>query len=132
VPPEYDALVAKVIAHAPDRAGALQRLGCALRELVILGVTTNTEFLTTLLDDPEVAAGSADTQLITRAYNDWKPAAAGSTLSSPELIAAALALAVQDGSSAAHGRGAGSGDGRRAPATPWDTLGGWRNGGVGR
>src|SRR5690606_1313030 len=50
VPPEYDPMVAKVIAHASDRPAALRRLIGALRELVVLGVTTNAEFLTALLE----------------------------------------------------------------------------------
>ena len=130
VPPEYDALVAKVIAHAPDRDGALRRLQCALRELVLLGVTTNAEFLASLLRDPSVIAGDADTQLITRAYGDWKPRAPGSSVASPELVAAALALALHH--EAAPARGAAAVPGTPAASTPWDTLVAWRNGTAGR
>ena len=130
VPPEYDALVAKVIAYAPDRAGARQRLVCALRELVILGVTTNAEFRTTLLHDPDFAAGTADTQLITRSYGAWSPRPPEPSLAAPEVIAAALAIALQqDGRT--YGSGAAAQGAQRA-ATPWEALGAWRNGRAGR
>jgi len=130
VPPEYDALIAKVIAYAPDRDAALQRLGCALRELVVLGVTTNAEFLAALLRDPAVAAGNTDTQLITRAYGAWSPPAAATSIDAPELIAAALALALQ--ADRRQGGPATSIQWSHVTATPWDTLGAWRPGGTGR
>src|SRR5262249_22153727 len=40
VTPYYDALLAKLIALAPDRPQALERLAAALREFKIAGVTT--------------------------------------------------------------------------------------------
>ena len=39
---DYDSMIAKVIAHGPDRATALARLDRALADTAILGVTTNT------------------------------------------------------------------------------------------
>jgi acetyl-CoA carboxylase biotin carboxylase subunit len=41
VPPHYDSLVAKLIAHAPTRAECLTRLDRALKEYAILGIHTN-------------------------------------------------------------------------------------------
>lgn len=127
VPPEYDALIAKVIAHAPDRTGAIARLRGALRELAVLGVTTNAEFLATLLADPSVAAGRADTQLITREYAGWTPTIAPPTVAAPEVIAAALAIALHGGRTTRQAEGQSV-----APATPWLTLTGWRAGGGAR
>jgi acetyl-CoA/propionyl-CoA carboxylase biotin carboxyl carrier protein len=125
VPPEYDPLIAKVVAHAPDRERALHRLGGALRELVVLGVTTNAEFLTTLLADPEVVAGRADTQLLSRSYAAWAPAPPGDAAFAPDAVAALLAVALRrDG----HQRTA-SGERPRA-STPWDLLPAWRTGGA--
>src|SRR5690606_16923342 len=38
---DYDPMLAKVIAHAADRAGALRRLDRALADTAVLGVVTN-------------------------------------------------------------------------------------------
>ncbi|OHV33564.1 MULTISPECIES: ATP-binding protein [Pseudofrankia] len=63
---DYDPMLAKVIAWAPDRAGALRRLDTALAGTVLLGVTTNIGFLRTLLTHPDVRAGALDTGLVER------------------------------------------------------------------
>ncbi|MBC7590023.1 MAG: ATP-grasp domain-containing protein, partial [Salinibacterium sp.] len=63
---QYDPMLAKVIAWAPDRASALRRLGAALGRTAVHGVTTNIEFLSLLLRDGDVAAGQLDTGLIER------------------------------------------------------------------
>ncbi len=62
----YDPMLAKVIAHGPDRATALRRLRAALGSTVVLGLDTNTGFLRRLLDHPAVVAGELDTGLIDR------------------------------------------------------------------
>jgi acetyl-CoA/propionyl-CoA carboxylase biotin carboxyl carrier protein len=62
----YDPMLAKVIAHGADRAQALERLDAALAATLVLGVDTNIDFLRTLLADPVVQAGEADTGLIDR------------------------------------------------------------------
>ena len=48
----YDSLLAKVIAHAPTRELALDRLDGALAHLAVLGPPTNTAFLRRLLFEP--------------------------------------------------------------------------------
>jgi acetyl-CoA/propionyl-CoA carboxylase biotin carboxyl carrier protein len=62
----YDPMLAKVIAHGPDRATALRRLRAALADTVVLGLDTNTGFLRRLLAHPDVVAGELDTGLIDR------------------------------------------------------------------
>jgi acetyl-CoA/propionyl-CoA carboxylase, biotin carboxylase, biotin carboxyl carrier protein len=124
VPPEYDALIAKVIAHGADRGAALASLRGALREMVVLGVTTNAEFLAALASDPSVVAGTADTQLITRCYADWAPESSGADA---DAIAAALAITLGaaggPSASAMHG-----GADAIASTSPWDALTSWRVG----
>ncbi len=68
IPPDYDSMVAKVIAWGRDRPEALARLRCALREttVVLRGGTTTKSFLLDLLDRPEVVAGTADTAWLDR------------------------------------------------------------------
>ncbi|WP_309615508.1 biotin carboxylase N-terminal domain-containing protein [Salinibacterium sp.] len=63
---QYDPMLAKVIAWAPDRASALRRLVAALGHTAVHGVTTNIEFLSLLLRDGDVADGRLDTGLIER------------------------------------------------------------------
>ena len=68
IPPDYDSMVAKVIAWGRDRREALARLRCALRETTVLiaGGTTTKSFLLDLLGRPEVVSGEADTQWLDR------------------------------------------------------------------
>ncbi len=66
----YDPLLAKVIAFAADRDSALSALANALATTTVLGVTTNRGFLRWLLDQPEVRAGMANTELID---DRWQP-----------------------------------------------------------
>jgi len=66
ITPFYDPMIAKIIAHAPDRATALRRLHGALSETVIAGSVTNRGFLCRLVQDDDFAAGRVDTGLIER------------------------------------------------------------------
>ncbi|MGA8520526.1 MAG: biotin carboxylase N-terminal domain-containing protein, partial [Pseudonocardiaceae bacterium] len=61
---DYDPLLAKVIAHGPDRDTALRRLDAALAQTSILGLGTNVAFLRALLADADVQAGKLDTGLV--------------------------------------------------------------------
>ncbi|NKY56698.1 biotin carboxylase N-terminal domain-containing protein [Nocardia flavorosea] len=70
---DYDPMLAKVIAHGPDRAAALAALDRALAETAVLGVRTNTDFLRFLLADPAVVAGRLDTALLDRRAGDFAP-----------------------------------------------------------
>ncbi|TXG92500.1 ATP-grasp domain-containing protein [Rhodococcus rhodnii] len=68
VPPDYDSMVAKIIAWGRDRDEAIARLRTALRDttVVIDGGTTTKSFLLDLLDRPEVLDASADTGWLDR------------------------------------------------------------------
>ncbi|MFO7572508.1 MAG: biotin carboxylase N-terminal domain-containing protein [Gaiellaceae bacterium] len=60
----YDPMIAKLIAHGRDRAGALAVLGAALAETEVSGVTTNLPFLRWLVGHPVVDAGHATTAFL--------------------------------------------------------------------
>lgn len=62
--PRYDSLLAKVIARAGTPDAAIVRLRRALRELRLDGVATNRDFLSAVLEHPEVRAGTATTRFI--------------------------------------------------------------------
>jgi propionyl-CoA carboxylase alpha chain len=66
VSPYYDAMVAKVVAHAPTRAEAAGSLASALRGARIHGVTTNRDLLVRILGEAEVLAGATDTAYLDR------------------------------------------------------------------
>ena len=59
VPLAYDPLLAKLIAHGDDRDDALDRLGVALAETEVRGVTTNLPFLRWLVTHPAFRAARA-------------------------------------------------------------------------
>src|SRR6516165_2606945 len=63
IPPQFDSMIAKVIAWGRDRPEARARLCRALRQTtaVIKGGTTNKGFLLDLLDRPEFVRGEVDT-----------------------------------------------------------------------
>ena len=61
----YDPMIAKLIAHAPTRAEAYDKLSAALRETEVAGVTTNLPFLRWLVAHPLVRAGRTTTAFLT-------------------------------------------------------------------
>ena len=66
VPPFYDSLMGKVIAHGIDREAALQRLHQALAATHIEGVATNIAFHQRVLADDEFRRGGVDTGFVAR------------------------------------------------------------------
>ncbi|WP_137149796.1 acetyl/propionyl/methylcrotonyl-CoA carboxylase subunit alpha [Mycolicibacterium sp. CR10] len=105
---DYDPMLAKVIAHAGDRATALRELDAALADTAVLGLTTNIEFLRFLLADPDVAAGRLDTGLLDRRAPDFEPLPPGDD----DLIAAAAYRWLRSWPA--------------TPASPWEVPSGWR------
>ena len=92
VSPRFDPMLAKVIAHGPDRAAALDRLQQALDETVVLGLTTNLRFLRWLVREPAVRTGEIRIDSLERIWppDDWAQRAA---LPDAAWQAAAAALA---------------------------------------
>jgi len=62
----YDPMIAKLVAHGPDRREALARLRTALDGTLVEGVTTNLPFLRWLAAHPAFAAGDVSTAFLTR------------------------------------------------------------------
>ena len=116
VPPDYDSLLAKIVAHGHGRAEALTRLEGALAEAVVTGLTTNQGQLRAILGHARFRAGAVDTGFFTDfvgALPDEAPAR--SQIADRQRALAALAahceaqMRVQE----------------RA-ASPWHSLGAWR------
>jgi acetyl-CoA carboxylase biotin carboxylase subunit len=64
VPPHYDSLVAKLIAHGADRAEAIARMRRALAEFLLEGVKTTIPFHARLLADPRFVEGAYSTAFL--------------------------------------------------------------------
>ena len=60
----YDPMLAKLIAHAPTRTQAYDRLADALRDTGVSGLTTNLPFLRWLVAHPLVRAGQTTTAFL--------------------------------------------------------------------
>ena len=107
VTPYYDPMIAKLIAHAPSRAAAAQRLAQACRGVEIWPVKSNAAFLARCLAHPRFLAGNIDTGLI--------EAEAATLIRTPDPSPAVLAAAARV---------------RLAPAgessSPWVALSGFR------
>jgi 3-methylcrotonyl-CoA carboxylase alpha subunit len=66
VSPYYDAMLAKMIAWAPTRDVAVERLNRALEESDVRGIVTNIPFLSALMTHPKVRTNAIDTGFIER------------------------------------------------------------------
>ena len=91
----YDPMIAKIVVHAPDRAHAIARMRRALSETVLLGVTTNQDYLRGVLGTSAFAAGDTTTDFVEQHMADWP--------CEPDLAdGAAVAVALFDVSGGAH------------------------------
>jgi acetyl-CoA carboxylase biotin carboxylase subunit len=117
VPVEYDPLLAKVSVWDADRARAARRMQAALRDVVILGPTTNVAFLQDILAHPAFAAGATHTGFVEEHLAAWRPPV-------DETDAAAIAAALA-GPPRSRASGATT---PSAQPSAWDTLGRWRLG----
>ena len=66
----YDPMIAKLIATAPTREEAIDRLILALSHYQISGVSTNRQFLTAILADADFRVGTMDTGFIADKFGD--------------------------------------------------------------
>ena len=70
VPPHYDSLVAKIIAHGATREEAIVRMRRALGETTIEGIRTNIALHQALIDEPGFRAGGFDIHHLERLLSD--------------------------------------------------------------
>lgn len=64
VPPTYDSMIAKIIAHGKDREEAIAKLKSAVAELVVEGIETNADFILKILSNRDFVANNYDTSFI--------------------------------------------------------------------
>jgi 3-methylcrotonyl-CoA carboxylase alpha subunit len=110
VSPYYDAMLAKVIAWAPTREVAIDKLNRGLEETDVRGIVTNIPFLSALVTHPAVRANAIDTGFIERELKNLTTAAhASGDLD----LCAAVAAVVNEEQNAA----------RNEAHSPWQTFG---------
>jgi acetyl-CoA carboxylase biotin carboxylase subunit len=66
IPPYYDSLIAKIIAHGHDRAEAIARMYGALGGFVVEGIKTTIPLHKRILTDADFVAGNFDTHFLER------------------------------------------------------------------
>lgn len=68
IPPNYDSMILKLIVHDKDRFRAINKMQCALGELVIEGVDTNIDFQFDILGNNRFISGDINTHFIQDEY----------------------------------------------------------------
>ena len=64
IPPDYDSLVAKIIAYAPTRPLAIKKMLTALEMTTIVGIKTNLPLHLSILSNSDFLKGNYDTQFM--------------------------------------------------------------------
>ena len=109
----YDPMLAKLIAWAPDRDGAIDRLRAALAHTVVAGVRTNARFLWEVLGADAVRRGELSTRLLEQSLQPSGGASAQETQDAWVIAAAALERLPM-------------GPGFATGASPWSSAAGFR------
>jgi len=120
ISPFYDSLVAKVIAHSPDRASAIATLADALDRLRLEGVETNSDLLAAVVAEPAFRAGDFHTGFL----EEHRIVDGLGDVPVEAVAAAAAWRSLVIGPAGEPGDAAGG-------ASPWDGGRPWRHAGVG-
>lgn len=110
----YDPMLAKLVVHGAERGQAIARMRACLRDMVLLGVTTNAAYLERLLAHPDFAAGRTHTGFIVE-----HAAALAASPPDPDTLDLVLAAATLAGRSVREVT-------QHIPE-PYASMGGWRN-----
>jgi acetyl/propionyl-CoA carboxylase alpha subunit len=131
VPPDYDNLVAKLLVHASDRDGAIDRLRRALDEAVIGGIQTTLPFHRFVARSEAFRAADLSTGWVA---DHWDGADSHRVSARAALISAgldALDRRGEDGSAGSVEVAAGGAGPATAGRSPGSPDGGWRQAGHG-
>jgi geranyl-CoA carboxylase alpha subunit len=94
VTPHYDSMLGKLVAHAPTRAQAIERLALGLDGTQLLGLPSNRAFLATCLRHPVFAQGAAGIPFLAE-HGDALRATLAESATAPHSAALVALLAVQ-------------------------------------
>ncbi len=114
----YDPLLAKLVVLAENRQEAMRKMAWALRQYIILGVTTNLSFLQDLVRHEAFQRGDITTDFVSQHFTHWQPA--DPPTSDLALVAAALAEMFEEQSEGGMRRG--GEETRGDPYSPWRQL----------
>ncbi|NCF65516.1 MAG: acetyl-CoA carboxylase biotin carboxylase subunit [Chloroflexi bacterium] len=123
ITPYYDPMLAKVITWGHDRDEAVRKMVRALREMIIMGVTTNIPYLLSILREPHFLAGQTPTDYIDDWMADWQPQ---ETIGDEAWLGAAVFELLQGGGKSKGSGTVVSGEVEDQP-DPWKDLASWRN-----
>jgi acetyl-CoA carboxylase, biotin carboxylase subunit len=119
VPQFYDPMISKLVAWAPTRDEAIERLRRALGEYTVHGITVNVQFLRQVLDHPAFRSGDYDTEFCAAYAKDLAPRV-DPRYEEVALIAAAVAAYQRDHDEAAAFARAGA---AQASRSHWQRIG---------
>lgn len=110
ISPYYDPMIAKLIVWGKDRNEALSRMGQALAQYQLVGLSSNIAFLQRLIHSRAFASADLDTGLIERNHSELFPLPDEAPHAVLALAAVSIILSERD---------SGAND-------PWDSSHGWR------
>jgi propionyl-CoA carboxylase alpha chain/3-methylcrotonyl-CoA carboxylase alpha subunit/acetyl-CoA/propionyl-CoA carboxylase biotin carboxyl carrier protein len=111
---DFDPMLAKLVVWGQDRSEATERMVAALRELTVLGLRTNIDYLVRVLETAAFCEGALHTGFVTEHADVLVPASVDEHLQDRVLIAAALGQrAFRDAIAAVE--------------DPYAAMAGWRN-----
>jgi acetyl/propionyl-CoA carboxylase alpha subunit len=119
VTPYYDPMLAKVITWGHDRPEAIRKMTRALRDTIVLGVTTNISYLLDILQEPSFLDGRTPTNYLQEHMAGWQP---HPTIDEEVLLALAVFESLQNERATLR-----ASDGTSAQPDPWEIAGRWRN-----
>ena len=88
----YDPMIAKLVTHAPDRAGAIEAHADALDRFVLDGIRHNIPFLASIMSKPRWRDGALSTRFIAEEYPGGFVPAAPEGAMARAFVAVALAI----------------------------------------
>lgn len=116
VPNDYDPILSKLVVHTASREHAIEKMVKALKEYIILGVTTPIDFLIDVLNSFPFVKADVFTTFIQEHFAQWKPGTKGNDLAMLAFIADELCKNRKINSSYT---------GKNKFVTPFETLGNW-------
>ncbi|MGC2742055.1 MAG: acetyl-CoA carboxylase biotin carboxylase subunit [Candidatus Angelobacter sp.] len=128
VPLDYDPMLSKLIAYAPDRPAAIARMRRALDEYFVGGIKTNLPLFRRILDHPDFVGARIDTGFLDRLLATAAPAVGKDGLAEIAAVSAALFAATAKSNNGQNGI-SGTSAQRQAASSLWKRTG--RGEGVG-